>query len=123
MTIGERFKELRIALNMTQEDVANTLGLSRQTISGIEHDRAPLTSQTILVYKAKKPIINDDWLRTGAGDMFVNEEDEDAELNAIIEDLIKNGAAPFVRQFLRTYSKLSDESKRIVSEFFAAFGE
>lgn len=36
MTIGERIREKRIGLNMTLEDVAARLNLSRQTLSRYE---------------------------------------------------------------------------------------
>lgn len=39
MTIGKTIKQLRLAYNLSQEDLAEKLGVSRQTISSWENDR------------------------------------------------------------------------------------
>ena len=47
-TPGQRLKEVRNLLRMNQSQLAATLGVSRNTISEIESDRAPLRSEYLI---------------------------------------------------------------------------
>ena len=69
LVIGERIKELRKALGMTQEKFAERIGLKRNSVALIELGR-DTSDQTIFAI-CREFRVNEDWLRTGAGDMFV----------------------------------------------------
>jgi len=64
MTFGQRIKERRLELSLTQEDLAKALGVSPQHISAIEQDkRAPGIYS--LVKLAKTLGTTTDYLLTG----------------------------------------------------------
>ena len=67
--IGERIKQLRKALGMTQEKFADRIGLKRNSVALIELGR-DTSDQTIFAI-CREFRVNEEWLRTGAGDMFV----------------------------------------------------
>ena len=69
LVIGERIKELRKALGMTQEKFAERIGLKRNSVALIELGR-DTSDQTIFAI-CREFRVNEEWLRTGAGDMFV----------------------------------------------------
>lgn len=67
--IGERIKQLRKALGMTQEKFADRIGLKRNSVALIELGR-DTSDQTIFAI-CREFRVNEEWLRTGAGEMFV----------------------------------------------------
>lgn len=68
MDINERFKELRKAFGLSQEELGNKIGLSKSGISNIESGTRNVTDKHIKLICSEFPI-NEDWLRTGAGEM------------------------------------------------------
>lgn len=68
--MNERIKELRRALNMTQQEFADCIGVKRNTVATYEGGRnAPVDAVTSLICKEFN--VNEDWLRYGTGEMFV----------------------------------------------------
>lgn len=69
MSENERIKEIRKSLNMTMEQFGERLGVTKTAISNIEKSNRNVTEQM------RKSIfrefnINENWFRTGNGDMF-----------------------------------------------------
>ncbi len=71
---NDRIKLLRKALGMTQEQLAQRLGVGKAALSMIETGRASLSSRNknILVQELN---VNPDWLDSGEGQMFNSEPD------------------------------------------------
>lgn len=67
--INERIKLIRKALQMTQEQLSQRLGIGKAALSMIETGRAGLSSRNrnILVQELN---VNPDWLDTGKGNLF-----------------------------------------------------
>ena len=79
--MGERLKMLRKALDMTQQEFADKLGVKRNTIGQYEIGRnAPIDA--VIVSICREFNVSEEWLRDGTGDMFV--ADEPNELNALV---------------------------------------
>jgi transcriptional regulator with XRE-family HTH domain len=80
MSIGERFKQARKYLRLTQEELANELGISRSHVSNIESDREK-PSLTLLKFMSYKYAVPEDWLLSGEDDKglygFENQEVRD----------------------------------------------
>ena len=70
-TISERFKIIREHNEMTQEELAKALRLSRDQISLIETEKRPPKKDTIdlICYKFN---INYNWITNGKGNMFID---------------------------------------------------
>lgn len=70
MTLGERLKSARKALNMTQETFCAPLGVNKAAISKIEKGENGLTPSLAKLI-SREYHISEDWLRSGEGEMFV----------------------------------------------------
>ena len=67
--IGERIKELRKVLGLTQTKFGDRIGLKQNSVALIETGR-PTSDQTIFAI-CREFRVSEEWLRTGAGEMFV----------------------------------------------------
>ena len=72
--MNDRIKLIRKALGMTQEQLAQHLGIGKAALSMIETGRAGVSARNrnILVQELN---VNPDWLETGSGEMFNAEPD------------------------------------------------
>lgn len=70
-TLGNRIRELRNNLSITQADIATWLNASRQSVSNWETDKADLSGQQLAIIICNTNV-NADWLLTGRGKMFMN---------------------------------------------------
>lgn len=67
--IGERIKELRKVLGLTQTKFGDRIGLKQNSVALIETGR-PTSDQTIFAI-CREFRVNEEWLRNGTGEMFV----------------------------------------------------
>lgn len=115
--MNERIKELRISLGMTQESFSQQLGIKRNTIGNYETGNRIPSNQTIFSI-CREFNVNEDWLRTGEGDMF-NPMSEDEELDLYI-GRISGSDDSFKKNLLKSLCKLSEDEwnvlKKIISE-------
>lgn len=66
-----RIKKLRKALDFTQQEFADKLGTARNNIAGYEIGRR-LPSDAVITLICRTFDVNEKWLRTGEGDMFID---------------------------------------------------
>lgn len=92
--MGERIKELRKSLKMTQQEFADRLNIQRGSIASYETGRISPSNATISLI-CKELNVSEDWLRNGEGDMFIpiTREEEIATfvggLQADVDDTFK----------------------------------
>ena len=92
LNIGERIEILRKDLSMSRRVFGEKLGVSESVIVNIEYDRLKRPDQKESLYKliCKEFNVNEEWLRTGNGEMFVpltrNQLITDFTSNLIKED-------------------------------------
>lgn len=112
----ERIKELRSKLNLTQQGFADKLSTSRSNIACYETGKNT-PSDAVISLICREFNVNEDWLRTGAGEMFlpITRDDEIAKLTT---DLFKEEEDSFKTRLILTLSKL-DESEWAVLEKIA----
>ena len=103
----DRLKELRKQLGLTMEEFGSKLGVRKTTISSLENGVNNFTEQMILsicnVYN-----VNEQWLRNGTGDMFV--EDTDSLVEKIISDYPLDKLSQTI---LKTYIELDPKKREI----------
>lgn len=105
--MNERIKELRKALNLTQQDFAEKIGVKRNTIAQYEIGRN-LPIDAVITSICREFNVNEEWLRTGEGEMFIHRTRDD-ELSAFFGDLL-SGQSDFKRRLIAVLSRL-DESE------------
>lgn len=73
LNIGERIEILRKDLSMSRRVFGERLGVSESVIVNIEYDRLKRPDQKESLYKliCKEFNVNEEWLRTGNGEMFI----------------------------------------------------
>ena len=84
--IKDRIKKIRKEKKMTQEDFSKKLGLARNSIANYEIGRREPTN-AIIVSICREFDVNEEWLRTGEGEMFIQIPEED-ETAALVYDLL-----------------------------------
>ncbi|NOW07818.1 helix-turn-helix domain-containing protein [Clostridium beijerinckii] len=115
MEIYERIKDLRKnILKLNQEDFSKNIGLSRSNIANIEVGRINLTDRVISDI-CKEYNVNENWLRTGEGEMF--NELSKAELVANIVGNALQSDDEFVQNVFIALGQLSPEEWTKVKEF------
>lgn len=120
ISFGLRIRELRKTLEMTQNDFAVRIGLTQNTITKYETGlRSP--SNQIVISICREFNVNEDWLRTGNGDMF-NPMSEDEELDNYIGH-ISGGEDKFKKNLLKALCKLTDEEWNVLKKIIAEMKE
>nr|DAP94501.1 MAG TPA: Repressor protein CI [Caudoviricetes sp.] len=105
-----RIAEVRKAVNLTQEKFAAQLGLSRNFLWMIEKgDRVP--SDRTIADICREFNVNENWLRTGEGDMF-NPQDE--KLAAFVGSLVADDSEPFKRRMVELLADLTPEEWKLL---------
>lgn len=118
MTQGERVKKLRKHLSLTLEKFGYRLGVQKSAISKIERGDCGVTEQMTKAI-CREFNVDENWLRTGVGNMFreLPEEDETA---AIVSDLLEEGREnPFfeiILEIMNTYRELSPKSQEVLRD-------
>lgn len=92
---------------MTQEEFASRLNLSRTFINQIEVGTKNPSDRTILDI-CKEFNVNENWLRTGEGEMFLP-EDRDTELARLTVDLLTEESDSFKNRFVSLLARMTDE--------------
>ena len=112
--MNERIKELRKSLGLTQEKFAERLKMKRNTIANYEIGRNdPIPAVVTLICKEFN--VNEDWLRNGTGEMFI-EVPEEAEFEAAAAELSKNNDVLALQAVIQ-YWKLDEASREAVRKY------
>lgn len=107
-----RIAEVRKAVNLTQEKFATQLGLSRNFLWMIEKgDRVP--SDRTIADICREFNVNENWLRTGEGEMF-NPQDE--KLAAFVGSLVADDSDPFKRRMVELLADLTPEEWKLLEK-------
>lgn len=107
--MNTRIKELRKALKKSQEEFGKLLGLSKSGISDIESGRRNVTEQHIIMLRNCKDFnVNENWLRTGEGEMFIP-IDRETELAKLTVNLFTESSDSFKNRFISLLARMSDD--------------
>lgn len=104
-TIASRFKQIRLKLNMRQGDFASEIQSSQGHVSDIENGRKNVSDKTVEILTLKFHV-NEQWLRTGEGDMFL--PGPKSVLEEVSEKLNLNA---FETAFLKVYMRLPKQQR------------
>ena len=84
--MNERIRAIRKALHLKQREFAERIGLKQNAISTMEKAGSSITEQTIKAICAQY-CVNEAWLRTGEGPMFLESTRRQQELLAVFDRL------------------------------------
>lgn len=104
--IGKRVKEIRTALNLTQEGLSQRIGLKRNSIALIESGKRNISDQAILSI-CREFNVNESWLRSGEGSMFIELTDEE-EIAELVGKILYKESDDFRKRLIYVLAKLDD---------------
>ena len=118
--LNSRIKQVRKALGMSQDDFGNGLGLGRGAITNIELNKTtpkPLVVQLI----CKTYNVNEQWLRTGEGEMFV-QRTRSQEITDFMADLVQTDNE-FKRRFVSVLARLDEKDWELIEKMAEMLSE
>lgn len=97
--MNERIKKLRKALDLTQQEFGDRIGIKRNTLANYEIGRnEPIDAVVSLICREFN--ISEKWLRTGEGEMFVPKEAD--ALNELVKQYdLSDGDYILIEKFLK----------------------
>lgn len=108
----ERIKELRKTLDLTLEEFGNKIGVTKTTISRIENGVNSVTNQ-MLTSICREFNVNEEWLRTGEGEMFVPLTRSEA-IAEFAGSLMKEEDASFKKRLIEALAKLNEQEWEVL---------
>lgn len=108
----DRLKELRKALHLTQQKLADKLGVKQNTIAQYEMGRNE-PSDAVIVSICREFGVSEDWLRNGNGDMFIPMT-RDEEIASFIGGVQADVDDTFKKRFISALAKLSTEEWKAI---------
>lgn len=125
MTDGERIKELRKTLEIRQGDFAKKLSTTQGHISDIENGRKNLSDRTIKLICLEDwngRTVNEDWLRTGEGEMFI-ETSEDEQIAEFVGRALSSKPETFKKRLILALSTLDDDEWDLLEKILDKMAE
>lgn len=113
----ERLKVLRKELRLTQQEFADRVGISRGNIGAYEVGKnAP--SDAVISLICREFHVNEEWLRTGNGEMFV-EETPDEEFMRMAKAVASGDteADRMIRRTLMYFYEMDDLGRKTLMNF------
>lgn len=109
--IGERIKETRKALKLTQQTFADRVGLKQNSIALLESDKRNPSDQLILSI-CREFRVNETWLRTGEGEMFAPTP------TSLVDKLCEEyGLGRTAHVMLETFVTLPEEARAVIADY------
>lgn len=117
MEIHERIKSFRKSLHLTQEEFASKIQVSRSNLGNIETGTISLT-QRVITSICSAFSINEEWLRTGEGDMKQTGD------NPILVQLRKEYSLDALDEIiLRSFLELKPEQRAAVTAYITKLAD
>ena len=112
--LNERLKKLRRYLDLTQQELADKIGMKRNTIANYETNRNE-PSNAVISLICKEFNVNEIWLRTGEGEMFT-EETKDEQLSYFFGQILASDDSSIIKTIMLGFAKLSPEQRDILED-------
>ncbi len=117
-----RIKALRKDLGLTQEKFAERLNIKRNTLANYEIGRnEPIDAVVSLICREFN--VNEEWLRTGQGDMYDIPLDDTA---IAASNILENEDVPFydtIKRIIQIYEKLDSDAQDVINKEIEDFLE
>lgn len=111
----DRIKKVRKELDLTQQAFADKLGIQRNTIAMYEMGRT-VPSDAIVRSICREFGVNEDWLRNGVGEMFI-QQTRDEQIEAFIGSMLANEEDSFKHRLISGLCALDETGWRMLEEF------
>lgn len=113
--MNERLKKLRKTLDLTQQEFADKIGSKRNTIAKYEtNTNAP--SAAVISLICREFNVNEDWLRTGTGEMFI-ELTKEEEIASFIGEVLRDEDDSFKKRLISGLAALDETGWEVLENF------
>lgn len=112
--MNERVKELRKALGLTLQKFGDRVGMKRNSLSQVENGTNGVSNQLFSAI-VREFNVNEQWLRTGEGEMFVAASTHD-QVEHIVQQALK-GNDDFRIQVFTALGEMTDAEWDLVRNF------
>ena len=110
----DHIKKIRKELDLTQQKFADKLGVQRNTIAMYEMGRT-LPSDAIMRSICREFNVNEDWLRTGQGEMFIKQT-RDEQIASFIGSIQSSEDDSFKKRFISMLSALDESDWEVLEK-------
>ena len=104
--MNERLKKIRTDIKLTQKQMSEKIGVTEATVSRMESGKSSITEQTIKML-CNEFNINETWLRTGEGEMYVVSEQDEELAEALAEISLSDNEK--LKKIVQKLTKLNDK--------------
>ena len=113
--MNERIKKLRKALDLTQREFGERIGVKGNTIAQYELGRnEPIDAVLSLICREFR--VNEKWLREGTGEMFLP-TDRNADIAKLIQLLHNEDTDSFKNRFVSILAKLNTNEWELLEKY------
>ena len=114
MTQGERIKKVRKSLKLTLEKFGEKIGVKKNAISAVENNRNSLSEQ-MAKSVCREYNVNETWLRTGEGEMFlpVNRK---TKIEKLTNQLLSEESDSFKNRLVSVLADLTENEWEFLEE-------
>lgn len=110
----DRIKKIRKELDLTQQKFADRIGVKQNTVAQYEMGRnIPIDSVISLICREFN--INEDWLRTGQGEMFIKQT-RDEQIASFIGSIQATEDDSFKKRFISMLSALDETEWEVLEK-------
>lgn len=119
--MNQRIRELRKTLGLTQTEFGKRLGIKQTTVAGYETGgRTPIDAVVSLICRQFQ--VNEQWLRTGEGEMFTSRTREE-EISCFVEAVLAEESDSFKKRFIELLAKLEESDWKVLERMARQLAE
>lgn len=113
-----RIKTVRTTIGLTQTEFGAKIGVKGNTVTGYETGiRNP--SDAVIFSICREFNVNEEWLRTGQGEMFKEnpfKNEAGYYIEELLEDYEDNPLYDVILTMMKTYAELDEKSKKVIRD-------
>lgn len=113
--MNERLRKLRKTLDLTQQAFADKLGIARGNIGAYEVGKNAL-SDAVISLICREFDVNENWLRTGEGEMFI-ELTKEEEIASFIGGVLRDEDDSFKKRLISGLAALDETGWEVLENF------
>lgn len=110
----ERIKKIRKELDLTQQEFADRIGIARGNVGAYEVGKNS-PSDAVISLICREFNINEDWLRTGQGEMFIKQT-RDEQIASFVGSIQSSEDNSFKKRFISMLSALDESDWEVLEK-------
>ena len=119
--MNSRIAAVRKAVGIPQREFSERIGLSRNFVSLVETGERTPSDRTVSDI-CREFNVNETWLRTGEGEMFV-QLSRDEQIAKFVGEVMRNADGDFKRSVILALSEMPDECWDVWADFVRKVAE